>query len=116
VYVTLSGSGIPPVSVSPTSLVFAAQTIGTTSASKTVTLKNNLSAALTISTIAIGGQNPTDFQQTATTCGTTLAAGTPCTVSVSFTAGAKGSREATLSITDSANNSPQVLNLSGSGK
>jgi Tol biopolymer transport system component len=116
VNVTLSGSGIPPVSVSPTSLVFAAQSVGTTSASKAVSIKNNLPTALVLLGITTGGQNPSDFQQTATTCGTSLAAGATCTVSISFTAGAKGSRAATLSITDSAITSPQVVNLSGTGK
>jgi probable HAF family extracellular repeat protein len=104
----------PNVTLSPTSLTFSTQAIGTTSAAKTVTLKNTGTASLTIRSIAITGTNAGDFAQTHT-CGTTLAAGTSCTISVTFKPSALGTRTAALSITDNAKRSPQKVALTGTG-
>jgi hypothetical protein len=112
--IALSGTGKLPVSVSPTSLSFGTVTVGTTSAAKTVTVTNNLSTSLSISSIGFTGTNPGDFAQT-NTCGTSLASLAKCTISVTFTPKATGSRSASLTIADSANTSPQTLSLSGSG-
>jgi pimeloyl-ACP methyl ester carboxylesterase len=114
--VALSGTGIVPVAVTPASLAFAGRAVGTTSASKNVTIKNNLPTILTISSIVFGGANPSDFTQSATTCGTTLAAGANCTVSIVFAPTAVGSRSAVLNITDGAITSPQSVALTGAGK
>src|SRR5271157_6370846 len=62
---TLTGTGTAQVKISPASLTFAAQTAGTTSATKNVTVTNNLSTALTIF-IRFAGANPGDFSQTNT--------------------------------------------------
>lgn len=101
--------------MAPTSLTFAAQKVGTTSAAKTVTLTNNLSTVLTISSISITGSNSGDFAET-NTCGSSVAAKSKCTFGVTFTPTALGTRVATLSVTDSANNSPQTVALTGTGK
>jgi trimeric autotransporter adhesin len=53
--VGLSGTGAIPAVLSPTSLAFAAQAVGTTSAPQTVTLTNNSGATLTISGIVASG-------------------------------------------------------------
>src|SRR5216683_1036733 len=105
-------SGPAPVaSVSPTSLTFASQTTGTTSAAQTVTLSNTGNAALTItSSIAASG----DFAE-ANTCGSSVAAGANCTIGVTFTPTASGTRTGTLSITDNASGSPQTVSLTGTG-
>lgn len=114
--VSLTGTGIAPVSITPASLTFAAQKVGTTSAGKKVTIKNNLKATLTFSGFTLTGANTGDFSQSTTTCGGTLGAGLTCTVSITFTPTAKGSRTADLSISDSATTSPQTVVLSGTGK
>jgi pimeloyl-ACP methyl ester carboxylesterase len=114
--VSLTGTGIAPVSVTPSSLTFAAQTVGTTSPAKKITVKNNLKTTLTFSGITVTGANAGDFAQSETTCGGTLGAGLTCTVSITFTPTAKGSRVATLNISDSAITSPQTVALSGTGK
>ncbi|MGD0695968.1 MAG: choice-of-anchor D domain-containing protein [Terriglobia bacterium] len=111
----LTGTGIVQAKVAPTSLTFAAQKVGTTSAAKNVTLTNNLSTALTISSITFTGANAADFGQT-NTCGSSLAAKSTCTIGVTFTPSAKGTRTATLNVNDSANNSPQTASLTGTGK
>ena len=65
--------------LSSSSLTFAGQTVGTTSAPQKITVTNTGSTALSISTIAVGK----NFGET-NTCGTKLSAGASCTVSVTF--------------------------------
>ncbi len=109
--VSLTGSGIGPVSVNPTSLTFSKQQIGTTSPPKTVTIPDNQMTALTINSMSTYG----DFAQT-NTCPNSLAAGASCTVSVTFTPSQSGTRAATLIVTHNATNSPQVVDLAGTGE
>ena len=104
----------PNATLSPTSLTFSTQAIGTTSAAKPVTLKNTGTASLTISSIAITGINAGDFAQTHT-CGSLLAAGASCKISVKFKPTMSGTRTAALSIRDNAAGSPQKVTLSGIG-
>jgi hypothetical protein len=106
--------GCGTVTVSPTSLTFAAQAVGTTSPSQQVTLTNSQSTALTINNIFGGGADPGDFKQS-NNCGSSVAAGGSCTINISFAPTATGTRTATLSVSDSANNSPQVVTLTGTG-
>ncbi len=111
---TLSGTGTAPVSLTPASLTFASQVIGTTSTGKNVTLKNYQAVPLAIASIFTAG----DFAQTSTTCPlspNTLAAGASCTIAVAFTPTALGTRTGTLTTSDSATTSPQTVNLSGTG-
>ncbi len=117
---TLSGTGstppqpAPAVTVSPSSLSFGSQQVGTSSAPKSATVTNSGNAALTISGVAVAGTNSGDFART-TTCGSTLAAGASCTVSVTFSPSATGGRSASVTITDNASGSPHQISLSGSG-
>ncbi|HTC63209.1 MAG TPA: choice-of-anchor D domain-containing protein [Candidatus Saccharimonadales bacterium] len=97
--------------LNPAGLVFPAQSLNTTSASQTVTLTNGDSGQ-TISSIVINGANLSDYTET-NTCGSSLAIGATCTITVSFTPSAPGLRKASLTITDSAPGSPQIVNLSG---
>ncbi|HEX5412102.1 MAG TPA: FG-GAP-like repeat-containing protein [Terriglobia bacterium] len=110
--VALYGTGsLPTASVSPASLSFSVADVGTTSAAQGVTLTNTSSAVLTISSITTSG----DFAQT-NNCGGARTGGGSCTISVTFTPTAAGSRSGRLSITDDAANSPQTAALSGSGE
>jgi hypothetical protein len=109
--VTLSGAGVGPVvSLSPTGLNFAAQTVSTQSAPQTITLTNAGNGALTPLEITRSG----DFAQT-NNCGDSLAGGASCTISVTFSPVDAGSRTGTLTLTDNAGNSPQTVQLSGTG-
>jgi hypothetical protein len=117
-----SGAGvvptIAPMSVSPSSLAFAAQNQHTTSAAMTAILTNNDAVAHTISSVALSGTNAGDFAST-NNCPispSTLAAGSSCTISVTFTPTDVGSRTAKVVVNDDANNSPQTLYLSGTGQ
>ncbi len=100
------------IALNPAGLFFPTQNVGTKSAPLMVTLTNG-NAALSITSIAITGTNATDFAQT-NTCGTSVPAGEQCTISVTFTPTAAGVRKASVTITDSAPGSPQVINLTGS--
>ena len=107
----------PAVSLSPRSLSFGNQQVNTPSAAQNVTLTNNGSASLTISSIALGGTNSGDFAQSnnCPSSSSTLAAGASCTISVTFSPTATGSRSASLIFTDNASGSPQSVALSGTG-
>ena len=104
----------PNAALSPTSLTFSTQAIGTTSAAKIVTLKNTGTTSLTISAIAIAGTNTGDFSQTHN-CGSSLAAGASCFISLTFKPAGSGTRTAALRVTDNAVGSPQQVTVSGIG-
>ena len=107
--VALSGVGTA-VSLSPLSLNFGSQQVGTTSQPQTLTLTNHATAALSIGSIQI---NP-NFAQT-NNCGTSVAAGGSCTISVTFTPTRKGSGTVPLVIYDNGGASPQIVLVSGTG-
>ncbi|MBZ5565010.1 MAG: choice-of-anchor D domain-containing protein [Acidobacteriia bacterium] len=116
--VSLSGTGVngPFAALSPASLPFGNQLVGTTSTpAQTVTLTNSGGLALTITSIATTG----NFAQTNTCLPPgTLAAGANCTISVTFTPTTTGALSGTLTITDNSNNVPgstQAVSLSGTG-
>lgn len=104
----------PAVTLSATTLTFTSQGVNTTSPGQMVTVTNSGTATLNISGIAVGGTNSADFGETST-CGTTLAAGSNCPVTVTFTPKAAGTRTGPLSITDDASGSPQTVALTGTG-
>jgi hypothetical protein len=116
--VALTGTGIAPVLLTPAGLGFGSQIAGTTSAVKTVTLQNNQTALLTISSIVTSGGNaPSDYAWggTCPISPNTLGTGLSCSITVTFTPSALGSRTSSLTVTHSASNSPQSVALSGSG-
>jgi len=99
----------------PLALNFGGEALNTTSTPLTATLTNSEPASLNINSIGITGTNPSDFAQTATTCGSSLAAGSSCTVTLTFTPSAAGARSAVLGFNDSSLNSPQNVALTGTG-
>jgi Cep192 domain 4/Beta-propeller repeat len=111
--VPLSGTGTG-VSVSPALLDFSNQTENTTSAAQIVTVTNKGTSALAISSISVTGTNLGNFPEN-NTCGTSVAAGGSCTISVSFAPTTPSSESATLQINDSDPSSPQIVSLTGTG-
>lgn len=93
-------------------LLFASQDVGTASTPQAVTLTNTSASALQIAGIVLNGSNPGDYSLT-TTCGASLDAGASCTISVTFTPTAGGTRTALVSVTDGALGSPQTIALTG---
>jgi sugar lactone lactonase YvrE len=110
----LNGSGAatsaPAASLAPTTLSFTAAS-GTTSTAQMATLTNTGSAALNISSIVVSGASFADT----TSCGSTLAAGASCMISVTFTPSAAASYSGSLTVSDNASGSPQSITLSGTG-
>ena len=108
------GSTPPPatplLSVTPGSLTFAGTNVGATSGTQSATLTNTGTATATISSVAKTG----DFAQT-NTCGASLAAGASCSITVSFTPTAAGTRSGAVTVTSNATGSPTTLSLSGTG-
>jgi hypothetical protein len=110
VFATTGSTGSATLSPSSSSLSFPSTTVGQNSASQVVTVTNTGTATATVSSIAATG----DYTL-ANTCGTSIAAGANCTVTVTFHPTAAGTRTGTLTITSSATNSPATVSLSGTG-
>ena len=123
--VTMTGTGTTPpagVTLTPSSANFGSVNQGATSSPQTFTLTNNSQAAITIASpngFTITGTNAGDFKIQTNNCpasGSTLAAGTTCTLSVVFTPSTTSSESATLNAFDSDSSSPQTASLSGTGR
>ena len=113
--VTLGGTGTGAVvSLTAAGLSFSSQALGSTSSSQIVTVNNTGNATLNLSALVLTGTNPGDFAQT-NTCGIPVAAGSSCTMSVTFTPTATGARAASITLTDNASDSPQTISLTGTG-
>jgi hypothetical protein len=107
--VALSGVGTAPaVSLSPPALYFGVQAIGTTSGQQQVTVTNNGTGPLTVSS----AQTTAQFGAT-NTCGAPVVPGSNCTIQVTFTPTSSGIQTGTLTINDDASNSPQTIPLAG---
>jgi hypothetical protein len=113
---TASNVPAPVASLSPTSLTFAGQAVGTTSAPQSVTLANTGNAALTVTSVTFTGPFALNSAVGSDTCsGKSVAAGSSCSVSVVFKPTATGAATGSLSFADNAAGSPQSVALSGSG-
>jgi hypothetical protein len=113
--ITLSGTGgVPGVSVSPTSINFGTVAVQTSSSPTTVTVTSTGNVGLTVTGVAIGGTNASEFSKSLDTCtGTTVPAGSTCTFRVTFSPATGGNKSATATI--STNAGTQVVTLSGVG-
>jgi hypothetical protein len=96
--------------VSPTSLSFGTIPAGTSSSAQTVTLSNPTGAATLTVSVAISSS----YSQT-NNCGSSLAGGASCTISVTFSPATGGTISGAVSITNSETNSPITVALSGTG-
>ncbi|HEV2395738.1 MAG TPA: FG-GAP-like repeat-containing protein [Candidatus Sulfotelmatobacter sp.] len=105
----LSGTGLGPFAgFSPASLTFASQVVGTTSGAQTVTLTNTGNAVLNVTGVTASA----DFDQT-NTCNATLAVGSSCQISATFSPSTTGTLTGTITISDNAAGSPQTISVSG---
>jgi Abnormal spindle-like microcephaly-assoc'd, ASPM-SPD-2-Hydin/Galactose oxidase, central domain len=108
----------PVAALSQAGVSFPSEPVGTTSSAQNVLIKSTGNAALTISNITITGANSGDFAET-NTCllaPSTLAIGSTCTVSFTFTPSAAGDESAQANLFDSSTTgSPQVVVLQGTG-
>ena len=119
IYSNLNGNGItaPAISFSPASLIFPSTTDGATATAMSTVMTNIGNAALTGVAVTLAGSNPTYFAFSGTnSCGTSLAAGASCTISVDFTPqAALTNYSAAISVADNAAGTPQTVALTGTG-
>ena len=98
------------VTLSYSALSFSAQAVNTTSPLQKITLTNHRTTRLFITSISV----TSNFSQV-NNCPATLPAGGSCVISVTFTPTAGGAITGTLTVVDSAPNSPQTVALTGTG-
>jgi hypothetical protein len=101
----------PAVFLSTGSLTFPTQTVGTTSAPQVVTIENYGNATLTFTSIA----TTAPFLISANTCGSSLAPGVKCTISVEFKPTATGTVKNSVVLQDNAGDIQQTIALTGTG-
>jgi FtsP/CotA-like multicopper oxidase with cupredoxin domain len=102
---------LPVVSASVVALDFGNQPVGTTSAAQVVALANTGTAPLSLLSVAAAGEFAV-----ASTCGTSLAAGASCSLSVTFAPTSAGAKTADLAINTNAAASPLIhVALTGTG-
>jgi probable HAF family extracellular repeat protein len=102
------------ITLSATSLAFGNEVVNGASAPKSISVTNTGAAPVSIKSITLGGSTADDFSLT-NTCGSSLAAGTSCTISATFKPVSAGGKSATISISDNASGSPQSVAVSGTG-
>ncbi|MFZ0635054.1 MAG: SBBP repeat-containing protein [Candidatus Acidiferrales bacterium] len=99
------------ITLSASSLSFGTQSVGVPSSPQAVTVTNNGTTALTISSIVASG----DFSETDDCTKAPLQPTTQCEIDVTYTPSAPGATVGALTITDNAAGSPQVVLLNGTG-
>jgi FG-GAP-like repeat/Abnormal spindle-like microcephaly-assoc'd, ASPM-SPD-2-Hydin len=102
----------PALTLSPSSITFPGQYVGTSGLPQTITATNTGDATLTISAVSTSTK---DFG-VLNACGGSLSAGSSCSIGVFFDPTVSGTRSGTLTITDNAGGSPQSVSLSGNGE
>jgi hypothetical protein len=110
-FISLSGNGTGPLAgLTPTSLTFLGQQVGTSSAAQIATLTNSGNAALIITNIQATG----DYTQV-NNCPAQLPSGSSCAINVTFSPTVPGIRNGILTLNDNAGGSPQTADLTGNG-
>jgi hypothetical protein len=104
----------PKIGLGETQLGFGGIRVGASSGTQQITVSNTGTAALTISSILISALNSADFSQS-NTCGTSLAIGSQCAITLTFSPTASGVLNSSISISDNAPGSPHAVTLSGTG-
>src|SRR6202158_2068906 len=104
--------GTPVVRRTPNSVSFGTVTQGAAVAAQIITLTSSGTGPLHIASVAVGGTNSSDFSVTNNCTAPAYAVGVACTIGVSLSAVAAGTRAAFIAITDDAPNSPQTIGLS----
>jgi FG-GAP-like repeat/Abnormal spindle-like microcephaly-assoc'd, ASPM-SPD-2-Hydin len=102
----------PALTLSPSSITFAGQYVGTSGLPQTITATNTGGAPLTIASVTTSTK---DFG-VLNACGSSLAAGSSCSIGVFFDPTGSGAVSGTLTIADNASGSPQTVPLNGMGK
>ncbi|MCW5983297.1 MAG: choice-of-anchor D domain-containing protein [Bryobacteraceae bacterium] len=110
------GTGIPKVAITPASLAFGGQRVGTASSNRSLSVTNNGDSPLDIHRATPTGIHPGDFKVTADTCtGASLPPGGSCGINVRFAPIGPANRSGAVLITTNAPGAPHLVPLSGAG-
>jgi hypothetical protein len=112
--VTLTGTGTS-IALSPTALNFGPVPVGQSSAPQPVTISNVSTASVNLTGFSIGGA-PADYTISDNICGSSLAAGTNCSLNVWFNPTKKGTRNGKLNIANNGGGSTATATLTGTGQ
>jgi Abnormal spindle-like microcephaly-assoc'd, ASPM-SPD-2-Hydin len=112
--VTLTGTGMS-IALSPTALNFGPVPVGQTSAPQPVTISNVSTTSVNLTGFSIGG-TPADYSTSDNTCGSSLAAGTNCSLNVWFHPTRKGTRNGKLNVANNGGGSTATATLTGTGQ
>ncbi len=104
------GPGSPAVTLSTNSVSFPDEAPGGASPAQAVTVTNSGTAALNITSIT----EAVNFQEI-DDCGSQLAAGSHCTINVTFVPTTTGNLQGAIAVADNASGSPQSITLTGQG-
>jgi hypothetical protein len=106
--------GTPVVKLTPNNISFGTVTQGATAGAQIITLTSAGTGTLHIASVALGGTDLSDFGLTNNCAAAAYLVGASCTIAVSLSPLAIGTRAAFVVITDDAPNSPQTINLGAS--
>jgi hypothetical protein len=112
--IEVSGNGTA-IKVSPASLKFGSQKVGTKSAAQILTATNEGSKAVIFGNAYIGGKDKKDFAETDTCSGQTIQPGSSCTATVTFAPTKTGARSAAFYFVTQGTPSPAPATLTGTG-
>jgi hypothetical protein len=120
--IAVTGSGVAATTLTPATLAFGSVVVNTSSATKTLTLKNNQSNPLSITQLVFGGPFSLDTSAN-TTCpisgGTvsgTLAASSSCVIGIIFSPTATGAASGgQVTVIDNSSAGPVLATLTGTG-
>ena len=107
---SLTGTGVPALVASPTSLNYGSVDVGGT-ASQNIVVTNTAPAGVPLPALATTG----DYAVTATNCPAIVPANSACTVTVTFAPTTTGTRPGTFDATGTHANSGLAVSLTGNG-
>ncbi len=114
----LDPANAPGIAIVPGNVNFGNQTESVRSAAQAVTVINEGTAELDITSITFtetDSTGNTDFSETDNCIGKLAAGGGTCTIYITFTPSSLGAETGTFSLDDNATGSPHVIDVSGTG-
>jgi hypothetical protein len=114
-HVFLSGTGVRSAyTLSASSLAFGSQALNLASSAKSITLRNTGTVALPITSLSFRGTNPLLFTQT-NNCGTSVATGASCTITIRFKPTTTGPKIADLGVAAGGGAGTKYVTVTGIG-
>lgn len=106
---------VEPTLAVPGETMFGIQEVGTPAPERTIAVRNEGVATVTIGATTFSGEHASSFTRTGGTCGATLAAGATCTIEVTMTPQERAYIRADLDVVSNGPTSPDSGALTGVG-